>query len=271
MKKILLATIVLGLLMSFQGCFIGVDPNSNGYYGGDAGYEPPPIGFEQPPEVIAIPYARDVYAVPDISVDLFFWDGWWWRPWNDQWYRSHNYNGGWARYDSVPGFYRDVDPGWRGNYRNRSWQGHRWNYERIPNHQLQQNWKNWHNNNYWEKEKSWGVQGLRPGQQRPDDQPRFDNKQLRPVDPPRYDVKQPRPADPPRYDVKQKRPEDQLKREVKKPRPEDQPKQNVKKQHPEDKVTKGSKSDSQNKQQAKDIKQKEKRERKEQENKDILR
>ena len=128
---------------------------------------PPPIPFAAPPEVVVIP-ETNVYVVPDIDVDLFFWDGWWWRPWEGRWYRSHYYNRGWGYYNNVPSFYFDVDPGWRGYYRDRNWYGHRWNYERIPNQRLQQNWKSWQNDRHWERQGTWGVQNYqpRPQQQR---------------------------------------------------------------------------------------------------------
>ena len=128
---------------------------------------PPPIPFAAPPEVVVIP-ETNVYVVPDIDVDLFFWNGWWWRPWEGRWYRSHYYNRGWGYYNNVPSFYFDVDPGWRGYYRDRNWYGHRWNYERIPNQRLQQNWKSWQNNRHWERQGTWGVQNYqpRPQQQR---------------------------------------------------------------------------------------------------------
>ena len=85
---------------------------------------PPPIVFEAPPEVVVIPDTDDVYVDPDIDVDLFFWNGWWWRLWEGRWYRSQYYNQGWVYYDNVPSFYFDVDPDWRGYYRNHDWHGH---------------------------------------------------------------------------------------------------------------------------------------------------
>ena len=129
---------------------------------------PPPILFRAPPEVIVIPDTDDVYAVPDIEADVFFWNGWWWRPWEGRWYRSRYYDRGWAYYDNVPSFYFDVDPGWRGYYRNHNWQDHRWNYERIPNQRLQKNWKSWHDKRYWGGKRTWGVQSYRipPKQQK---------------------------------------------------------------------------------------------------------
>ena len=122
---------------------------------------PPPIPFVVPPEVIVIP-ETNVYVAPDIDVDLFFWNGWWWRPWEGRWYRSHYYDRGWGYYNAVPSFYFDVDPGWRGYYRDHNWYGHRWDYERIPNQRLQQNWKSWQNDRRWERQGTWGVQNYKP-------------------------------------------------------------------------------------------------------------
>ena len=128
---------------------------------------PPLIVFAAPPEVIVIPETY-VYVVPDIDVDIFFYNGWWWRPWGGRWYRSHYYNRGWGYYNNVPSFYFDVDPGWRGYYRDHNWYGHRWNYERIPHQRLQQSWKSWQNDRRWERRGTWGVQSYqpRPQQQR---------------------------------------------------------------------------------------------------------
>jgi hypothetical protein len=130
---------------------------------------PPPIIFPAPPEVIVLPDTNDVYVAPDIDADLFFWNGWWWRPWEGRWYRSRYYNRGWVYYDDLPRFYFDVDPGWRGYYRDRNWRGHRWNHERIPDRRLRQNWKSWHDNRHWERKRTWGIQNYRdrpPQQQR---------------------------------------------------------------------------------------------------------
>jgi len=123
---------------------------------------PPPIVFQAPPEVIVIPDTNFVYAAPGINVDLFFWDGWWWRLWEGRWYRSQYYDRGWGYYNNVPIFYYDVDPRWRRHYRDRNWYGHRWNYQPIPYRQLQQNWRSWNTNRYWERNRTWGVQNYKP-------------------------------------------------------------------------------------------------------------
>jgi hypothetical protein len=133
------------------------------YEGGGYGIsQPPHYVFERPPDVVALPDTDDVYVVPDINIDLFFWNGWWWRPWEGRWYCSNYYDQGWVYYNGIPSFYFDVDPGWRGYYRNHNWYGHRWNYERISHKRLRHDWEKWHNNRYWEKEKNWDVQGYQP-------------------------------------------------------------------------------------------------------------
>lgn len=127
---------------------------------------PEPVYFERPPEVIVLPDTRNVYVVPESEYELFFWNGWWWRPWQGRWYRSRSYNRGWAYYNNIPSFYYDVDPDWRDYYRARNWSGHRWNYERIPHQRLQSNWKQWHDNQYWQRNRTWGVEDYRPRPQR---------------------------------------------------------------------------------------------------------
>jgi hypothetical protein len=156
MKKILLGTVLLALAIVIPlptraevNISIGIPL-------------PPPIVFGAPPAVIVIPDTDSVYVVPDVEVDIFFWNGWWWRPWEGRWYRSHYYNRGWAYYNNVPRFYFDVDPGWRGYYRDHDWYGHRWNYERIPDRKLQQNWRSWREERHWERQGTWGVQGYQP-------------------------------------------------------------------------------------------------------------
>jgi len=127
---------------------------------------PEPVVFASAPEVIVLPDTNNVYVVPESDIDIFFWNGWWWRPWEGRWYRSRSYNRGWGYYNNVPSFYYDVDPGWRDAYRDRNWSGHRWNYERIPHQRLQRDWKKWHTNQYWQRNKTWGVESYQPRPQR---------------------------------------------------------------------------------------------------------
>ena len=219
MKTILIA-LALALL---TGCVIvpplapdGVyNPPLNAPYGV---YNPPPIAFQTPPDEIVMPDTDDVYVVPDINADLFFWNGFWWRLWEGFWYRSQYYDQGWAYYNDVPSFYFDIDPGWREHYRNHDWYGHRWNYERIPNRQLQQNWQDWQNNRHWERQRTWGVQGYQPRLQ----QQRQELRQQR-QEQYRQTPEVPRPQGPPR--VEQPSPDriPQPKQQPQVPKPQGQP------------------------------------------------
>jgi hypothetical protein len=68
---------------------------------------PLPIVFPSPPHLVVIP-DTDVYAVADIGEDIFFHAGWWWRPWNNRWYRSRYYDRDWAYHPYQPSFQRYV-------------------------------------------------------------------------------------------------------------------------------------------------------------------
>ncbi len=157
---------------------------------------PPPLPFDAPPDVIVMPDTNDVYVVPGIDIDLFFWGGWWWRPWGGHWYRSLYYNHGWGYYNAIPSFYYDVDPGWRRYYRDRNWYGHRWDYERIPHHRLQQNWKSWQNDRHWERQGTWGVRNYQP-------RPQQQRQELRQQRQKQYQQRQPQVQQPQRPQVQQ--------------------------------------------------------------------
>ena len=114
---------------------------------------PPLIQFSAPPQVIALP-ETDVYVDPELDVDIFFCDGWWWRPWQGHWYRSRDYRSGWAYYPRTPAFYNGLPSGWRHSYKTNRYKERDWNYQRISHDQLQQNWREWKNTRYWDKQQS---------------------------------------------------------------------------------------------------------------------
>jgi len=123
---------------------------------------PSVLVFSTPPEVIIMPDTNDVYFVPDIEIDLFFWNGWWWCTRDGGWYRSRAYNGRWAYHDEIPQFYFHVDPNWRLYYQSHKWNGHRWNYRRIDNMSVQNNWRSWNVTQHWERNGTWGVKNYKP-------------------------------------------------------------------------------------------------------------
>jgi hypothetical protein len=152
MKKLFLGTMLLAMTPVFSASLVAqADVEINVSL-------PPAVVFAAPPAMVVLP-ETNVYVAPDANVDIFFYQGWWWRPWKGRWYRSQNYNSDWGYYRSAPPFYRDVPAGWRNDYRNHRWQGHPWNYQRVPHSQVQSNWRGWEQNRHWERQNSWGVQG----------------------------------------------------------------------------------------------------------------
>lgn len=75
---------------------------------------PPPITVTAPPAVVMVPNSR-VYYVPDPDVDVFNYNGYWWAPRGDQWYRSRAYKGPWGVVDQryVPAPVRQVPKDYR--------------------------------------------------------------------------------------------------------------------------------------------------------------
>jgi hypothetical protein len=189
---------------------------------------PPRIEFVEPPELIVLPETY-IYVVPDVDMEIFFYGGWWWQLWENRWYRSRDYDSGWTYYRNTPSFYRQVPSYWRTNYSENRWSGHEWNYQRIPEQHVRQNWRNWEKKRYWEHQQTWGVEDLRPQMrsrqqirevQQPrrsrqavqEVQPRQSRQIIREVQQPRQ-VREHRNAGPQiRKEVRQTRPEQQMRR-----------------------------------------------------------
>jgi hypothetical protein len=121
---------------------------------------PPAIRISGPPRLVVLPETY-VYVAPDVEEEIFFYDGWWWRPYGGGWYRSRDYSSGWRHYRNVPSFYHQVPRDWRNNYSEHHWQGHQWNVEPIAHDQVQTNWKHWKKVKHWETQNTWGVEDLR--------------------------------------------------------------------------------------------------------------
>ena len=104
----------------------------------------PAYTFAAPPEVVVIP-GTYVYMVPDIDVDVLFYQGYWWRPYQGHWYRSRDYKGGYRYMEprSIPRGLRTLPQ----DYRHRLSPG----YERIHHGDVQKNWKKWEKEKYWDK------------------------------------------------------------------------------------------------------------------------
>jgi len=105
----------------------GVDVNVN------IGIPFPGFHVEAAPEMVMVPGAP-VYFAPRVSVDLFFFDGFWFTRDHDHWYRGHDYRGPWkevnARY--VPPPVHRVRSDYRARYARE---------KHIPYGQLKKHWR----------------------------------------------------------------------------------------------------------------------------------
>lgn len=104
---------------------------------------PPVFRFSVPPELVVIPNTY-VYYPPAADIDIVFYGGFWWRPYNGYWYRSTSYNGPWRHMHAnrVPRHIIDLPPKYRGIYRD---------YPRIPHRNVYDNWRRWEKERYWHK------------------------------------------------------------------------------------------------------------------------
>jgi hypothetical protein len=106
---------------------------------------PEPLVFEEPPDVVVVPSGSAyVYMVPD-SPGLYFYNNFWYRFYEDHWYRSRIYNGSWVYLDTrrVPRFILDVPP----DYYNSLAPG----YYRIHYGDLHRNWRTWDRGRHWNR------------------------------------------------------------------------------------------------------------------------
>lgn len=106
----------------------------------------PALLLPVPPSLVAIP-STNVYVVRGIQEDIFFSGGWWWRPWQNNWYRSRHYDRGWEHYKGTPSFHRKLPSNWRNNYQQQQWEGNKgnrgnkWSQHRVSHRDVQPNWK----------------------------------------------------------------------------------------------------------------------------------
>jgi hypothetical protein len=97
----------------------------------------PPVVVAEPPQMVLVPRSR-VYFSPEPQIDIFFYDGFWWSPRGDRWYRAREHNGPWGVIERrhVPRDVIRVPRDYRGRFERE---------ERIPYGQ----WKKEHRQ--WEK------------------------------------------------------------------------------------------------------------------------
>ncbi len=103
----------------------------------------PGLVLSAPPALVVIP-GTYAYYPPDVSVDIFFYHGYWYRPHGGHWYISRDYNGPWGgvAVGRVPLALRRLPPGYR--------QGPA-GYERRPYPEVRRNWRTWERDRYWDR------------------------------------------------------------------------------------------------------------------------
>jgi len=103
----------------------------------------PGLVISAPPAMVVIP-GTYAYFAPDVDADIFFYHGYWYRPYGGQWFISAEYSGPWGSIaiKSVPGVlinlpshYRQVPP----------------YCKPMPYGMVMKNWQTWEDEQYWDK------------------------------------------------------------------------------------------------------------------------
>ncbi len=96
------------------------------------------------PEMIVIP-GTYVYWLDGYD-DVYFYGGYWWRPYQGHWYRARGYSGSWVsvHVNTVPRPVRHLPSGWRGRYHEAP---------RVRWHDTRVHYRTWERDRHWEKRK----------------------------------------------------------------------------------------------------------------------
>ncbi len=142
MRKVLLSIFASGILIS-----IGLIAPATGSAEVNVNVTIPLPGLfiPAPPPLLVVP-GTYVYYPPDVNVDIFFFHGYWYRPYRGGWYIANSYNGPWHGVGprrvppallNVPPAYRRMPPG----------------HERVPYGTVQKNWRTWERDRYWDHDR----------------------------------------------------------------------------------------------------------------------
>ena len=103
----------------------------------------PGLVISAPPAMMVIP-GTYAYFSPDVDADIFFYHGYWYRPYGGQWFISAEYNGPWGSIAiksvpsvliNLPPHYRQVPP----------------YYKRMSCGMVMKNWRAWEEERHWDK------------------------------------------------------------------------------------------------------------------------
>jgi len=126
-------------------CFVLSPVSSNAEVNVSVAVPLPPLVIPAPPTLAVIP-GTYVYYPPDVGVDIFFYHGFWYRPYGGRWFRAIEYNGPWRgiAIEKVPRVVVGVPPGFR---RGPFVYGH------LPYGEVRRNWSAWERDRHWEKDR----------------------------------------------------------------------------------------------------------------------
>jgi len=102
----------------------------------------PPLVMPGPPALVVVPNAY-VYYPPEVNENIFFYQGYWYRPHRGHWFSSPHYNGPWdpVVINRVPRPVLTIPAGYRYGPV----------HEQVPYGQVKKNWRKWERNHYWDK------------------------------------------------------------------------------------------------------------------------
>ena len=101
----------------------------------------PRLFLPVPPPLVVIP-GTYAYYPPDVEADIFFYHGYWYRPYRDRWFLSSDYNGPWRATGRVPRVLRGLPPTYR---------QHPPSHEHMPYGTVRQNWRSWEKERHWDR------------------------------------------------------------------------------------------------------------------------
>ena len=105
---------------------------------------PPPLVLDRSPSVVHIPGSY-VYLLPGLNVDVFFYGDYWYRRYNNVWFRASSYDGSWVKVKSrkVPAKVHKLPEDFRRHLEPDAY--------RIPHGELKKHWKRWERDSYWDR------------------------------------------------------------------------------------------------------------------------
>ena len=102
----------------------------------------PGLVISSPPDMAVVP-GTYVYYPSEVSADIFFYEGHWYRSHHNGWYIANGYNGPWRTVGAghVPRAVMNVPHGYRGM---------RPQYDRIAHDDMRKNWRGWERERHWD-------------------------------------------------------------------------------------------------------------------------